>query len=847
MLVVSSLFPSPDQPNAGVFIKERMFRLNPDMKLTVLSPRPWFPGQSIIRKYRPNYRPETPAYQNLEGVDVYYPKFFSLPAVGRLFDWFFMFVALLIWDLRNRNNADIVDSHFAYPDGVAACSFAKLTRRKVSVTLRGTEIGHSQHPLKRWLMVKVLNSVDRVFSVSDSLRRHVIKLGVQERQVLVVGNGVDTEKFYPVDSIALRAKLVPDEKAKILITVGGLVERKGFHRVIEILPKLNQSFPEGVYYLAVGGPSPEGDWSDKLRNMALEAGVEDKVIFTGPVKPAELGSYLSAADLFVLSTRNEGWANVILESMACGVPVIATDVGGNSEVVSTPDVGEIVPFEDADALFDAIQKGLSRSWDKTKIIDYAKANSWNTRIMVLREQFARMTSHDSHQFSSQSAYTRFVSSLIFPLHERLKKHSSVSLKKQLEESQWYSPGAVSALQNRNLRSFMQFVHANVPYYTELLDKRGLKPADFKTAKDLGKLPLLTKADIRQNEVSLKSKVAGQLVKYNTGGSSGQPLVFYMGMDRVSHDVASKWRATRWWQVDIGDPEIVLWGSPIELGGQDRVKQIRDYVLRTKLISAFDLTDQSITEILQQILDEKPPMLFGYPSVFALLAQEARKRNMDMANAGVKVVFVTSEKLYDHQREIIEAVFQAPVANGYGGRDAGFIAHQCPEGNFHITAEHIIVETVDELGSPVAEGEAGQIVVTHLMTKDFPFIRYATGDVGVLGSGQCACGRGLPILKDIQGRSTDFVKASDGTIMHGLALIYFVREHAGIQNYKIVQESLDKTRLLLEIDETFEEQSKQDITQNFQRRLGKNVQIEIEIVDSIPAEKSGKYRYVISHV
>jgi phenylacetate-CoA ligase len=131
--------------------------------------------------------------------------------------------------------------------------------------------------------------------------------------------------------------------------------------------------------------------------------------------------------------------------------------------------------------------------------------------------------------------------------------------------------------------------------------------------------------------------------------------------------------------------------------------------------------------------------------------------------------------------------------GYGARDAGFIAHQCPSGSLHISAEDIIVETVNTDGKPTARGEPGEIVVTHMATEDFPFVRYRTGDVGILGNKTCACGRGLPILEEVQGRTTDFVVAQDGTVMHGLALIYTVRDLPGVEHFRIEQVSIEPNR------------------------------------------------------
>ena len=188
-----------------------------------------------------------------------------------------------------------------------------------------------------------------------------------------------------------------------------------------------------------------------------------------------------------------------------------------------------------------------------------------------------------------------------------------------------------------------------------------------------------------------------------------------------------------------------------------------------------------------------------------------------------------------------------MANGYGARDAGFIAHQCPAGQLHISSEDIVVETVRNDGSACAAGEAGEIVVTHLATRDFPFVRYRTGDVGVLGTAPCACGRGLPILAEVQGRSTDFVVAQDGTVMHGLALIYTLRDLPGVESFRIEQVSLDETHVQLVTGAGFTAEAVTRIVHDFKARLGAGVQVSVQQVASIPTEASGKFRYVVSRV
>jgi phenylacetate-CoA ligase len=433
------------------------------------------------------------------------------------------------------------------------------------------------------------------------------------------------------------------------------------------------------------------------------------------------------------------------------------------------------------------------------------------------------------------------------LQEKLKHHDTVRVRRAMEKSQWWSPQRLAAYQAERLQALLAHAEQRVPYYRRLFREQGLHASDIQVPRDLSRLPLLTKGDIRAHLHDMKADNAVGLARFNTGGSSGEPLIFCIGVERVSHDVAAKWRATRWWGVDIGDPEIVVWGSPIELGAQDRLRQLRDKIMRTKLLSAFEMSKPKLDAFIREIRAMRPRMLFGYPSSISHIALHADANGIRMNDLGIKVVFVTSERLYDHQRETIQRVFGCPVANGYGGRDAGFIAHECPSGGMHITAEDIIIEIVAPDGTVLPAGKSGEIVVTHLATRDFPFVRYRTGDIGTLGESQCPCGRGLPLLQEIQGRTTDFVLAKDGTVMHGLALIYVVRDLPGVKAFKILQESLDHTRVLLATDSEFSNDSLTAIVSGLKQRLGATVEITVDLVDEIPKEASGKFRYIVSRV
>jgi glycosyltransferase involved in cell wall biosynthesis len=256
------------------------------------------------------------------------------------------------------------------------------------LTLRGKEERQMRMPVSKPLRAAI-RAADGIIAVSAALKDVAVAAGAKVSDVEVIGNGIDLEKIYTSNRTGARRQLGLAEDAEVIVSVGTLVERKGFHRVIACLPTLVRSFPK-LCYLVVGGAGPEGDISDRLRSLAADLGVSEHVRFLGALPPAELNVPLSAADVFVLASSYEGWANVLLEAMACGLPVVATDVGGNAEVVANPELGTIVPFGDANQLLVAIDGALRRSWDRAAIRRYAENNSWDARMAPLLAAFDRL-------------------------------------------------------------------------------------------------------------------------------------------------------------------------------------------------------------------------------------------------------------------------------------------------------------------------------------------------------------------------------------------------------------------------------------------------------------------------
>ncbi len=389
LLVFCSLFPSKKRPNAGVFIRERMFRVGQQIPIIVVSPVPWFPLQGFIRYWKPHFRPQPEKFEMQQGVQVYFPRFLSIPGLFKSLDGFFMALGCFSTLFKLKKEFNIIDAHFAYPDGYAATILGKWFKVPVTITLRGTEVPLAKMQGRKERMLEAINRAKRIFSVADSLKQHVVRLGADADKIRVVGNGVDINKFFPLDRLQERAELNIPVDAKVLISVGALVDRKGFHRVIEILPELLKQYPK-IIYLIVGGDSPEGNIRDQLVQQVKTLKLENHVYFLGALSSEQLKKPLSTADVFVLSTANEGWANVFLEAMACGLPVVTTDVGGNKEVVNHDNLGIIVPFADKKALTGALLQALENIWDNDLIIRYAQDNAWDTRVEILLDEFEKI-------------------------------------------------------------------------------------------------------------------------------------------------------------------------------------------------------------------------------------------------------------------------------------------------------------------------------------------------------------------------------------------------------------------------------------------------------------------------
>lgn len=441
---------------------------------------------------------------------------------------------------------------------------------------------------------------------------------------------------------------------------------------------------------------------------------------------------------------------------------------------------------------------------------------------------------------------RIVGAILLPLHERIMQRRTFQVYNELQKSQWWSREKIMAHQLARLRELVGVALTQTAAYGRLA---GVDP-DWRpeSLDDLAKLPLLDKPTIRANLDGLCNRtVPGGLIRKTTGGSTGDPLVFYMDRQRQACDKAARLLTHQWWGLPPGTPEAYVWGSPIELNVNDKLKRWRDRLTNEWMISAHDLSETTIHTIVTRMRRFGPWSLYGYPSSLAQMCDLAADAGLPLGVIPVRAIFSTAEVLHDHFRKKIAATFPgAPVINNYGSREGGFIAHECPHGRMHVISEHVIVEIVVD-GKSVAPGTEGEIVITHVGNHAMPFIRYRTNDIGRLATETCPCGRGGVVMNMLLGRSNDFILTPDGRRLHGSALNYLVRDIPTLRQYQFIQEALTSIRLLMVLEGELDPQIEERLRRQLYLRLGRIVRFDIERVDHISPSESGKFRYVISKV
>ncbi|WP_031435266.1 phenylacetate--CoA ligase family protein [Methylomarinum vadi] len=447
-----------------------------------------------------------------------------------------------------------------------------------------------------------------------------------------------------------------------------------------------------------------------------------------------------------------------------------------------------------------------------------------------------------------SSFPPFLSrNVIYPLQEALLSRPTFRYLKQLEQTQWLTRDDTEALQVTKLRTLLSSALRHCPWHAERIKAADIIPERC-TLEDFRRLPTMSKQDAQLHGAEMRWRdVPGGSKQYSTGGSSGQPLIFHFGRWRQASDAAGRIRARRWWGVNVGDPEVYLWGAPVELNKTDKIKTVRDRLLNQLVLNAFAMSPENMDRYLESIKKFNPKCIYGYASSIAILAKHAQTYSIETNFPELKVICTTGEPLYPDQRKLIQETFHAPVANEFGSRDIGFTAHETPHGQMLQMSESIILEVLDRHGNPVKAGEMGEAVMTGLCSEAQPFIRYRTGDMIKLSEQPDKDGRGLHVIEEVVGRTTDFLIHQNGSIVHALAAIYVLRETEGVEQFKIIQHDINQFEVLIVKNTLWHDIAFQHIEQKFKERFGNAANIDIRLIDRIEPEASGKIRQVVAKI
>lgn len=447
-------------------------------------------------------------------------------------------------------------------------------------------------------------------------------------------------------------------------------------------------------------------------------------------------------------------------------------------------------------------------------------------------------------------YRHLYSKLIYPLYHRLIASGALNAVRELESHDQLSASELHELEQTKLQALLSHASAHVPYYQGVIDELGLDSQALSKPECFRSLPILSKAVIREQGKRLHSTMlAGNRLDPNsTSGSTGSPMSFFTDRRSKAYRKAAVIRNRRWVGVDVGEPVVHIWGSPIDQKRAEALRgRVHGLITRETFLSAYEISDASFLNYIDILKRTGACLLVGYPSVLSEFARFCGERSIRFPR--LRAVIASAEALYDHHRQSIEDNLGVALFNRYGCREVGDIAHEIPgQAGLVVNSDRILVEVVDESGEPSPPGVQGRLLVTDLDNFGMPLIRYDIGDLGSWAPPEShSYALPYPILESVEGRSLDIVVSPGGARVGGTFWTILLRQRPGISNFQVVQDEPGGVNVRYVRDRGTAEIDFAYFSGEIEKVLGAGFRCSFTEVDRIEPEANGKFRLVISRL
>jgi phenylacetate-CoA ligase len=448
-------------------------------------------------------------------------------------------------------------------------------------------------------------------------------------------------------------------------------------------------------------------------------------------------------------------------------------------------------------------------------------------------------------------YPKLVRNVFVPLSLwRAGELAQLHYLREYERTQFLAHDEIRDLQWRRLRVLLDHAYAQCPFYRARFERAGLTPSDLRGLDDLRALPILEKRDLQEQSKDMVARnwPRGDLIRNQTGGSTGTPVPFYLSKARKCSRAAATLRHNRWAGWRIGDRAAVIWGAPQDRPPDSWRARLRGALLRDPLwLDTGNVTEASLAAFHTELLRYRPRIIQAYARSAVLFARYTQACGLTPHRP--HGIVTSAEVLEEDERRLLEDVFGCPVYNRYGCREVSVVASECmAHSGLHVMAEGLYVE-IETPNGAAAPGEMGSILVTDLLNLAMPLIRYRIGDLGAWASGVCSCGRGLPRLERVAGRVTDFLVGDDGRLVSGVFLAtYVVAQRPSLGQVQIRQHEAGAVTYRIKPGRDFNTNGDLEYLRSTTRRyLGDSTRIDSELVQELPAEPSGKFLFSRSTV